>query len=283
VTRTFSVTFADVAPTDYYFNAINLMSQSGITAGCGGNNFCPMQMVTRYQMAIFVVRAIQGGDNFAPSPTPYFSDVPASAPGFQWIQRLYELGITAGCGTGKYCPNDNVTRDQMATILIRARYGAKAEFTYPGTPVFSDVPASYPYFTWIQRMSIDGITAGCGGGKYCPGDPVTRGDMAVFLMRGGFNQLLPANTPLLTQIAPSGLARGATATFTITGSNTTFTQDVTKLAPIPDVTIGTIKVNSPTSLTVQLTAAATAANQPHSIVTITNNQQAVMPNGLLIQ
>jgi S-layer homology domain len=49
---------------------------------------------------------------------------------------------------------------------------------------FSDVPTSNTYHTSISRLAGSGITGGCGGGKYCPSDPVTRGQMAAFLNRG---------------------------------------------------------------------------------------------------
>ena len=283
VTQSFAAGFLDVKPTDYYFNAINLLAQRGISTGCGSNNFCPTQNITRSQMAIFLVRAIEGGDTFTYSSTPHFADVPANAPGFQWIQHMYELGITTGCGNGNYCPNDNVTRDQMAVFIIRARYGAQAAFTYPTTPTFSDVPSSETYFQWIQRLAQDGITAGCGSGTYCPGAPVLRGDMAIFLMRGAFNQLLPPSTPVVTQISPATLSPGASGTFTVTGSNTHFVQGTTTLSPIPGITIGPITVSGAASMTVQLTAASNAVTQLYSLVAITGTEQAVLPNGLRIQ
>ena len=283
VTQTFAVQFVDVPSNAYYFNAINLLAQHGITAGCGNNSYCPLQNVARYQMAIFIVRAVEGGDNFTSSSTPYFSDVPANALGFKWIQKMYELGITTGCGGGNFCPNDNVTRDQMAVFIIRARYGATASFTAPPAPTFTDVPTTNIYFRWVQRLALDGITAGCGTGLYCPGSPVIRADMAIFIMRGMFNQLLPSGTPVVTQISPAALAPGASGTYTVTGSNTHFVQGSTTLSPIPGVTIGTITVASATSLTVQLTAASNAATQPDSIVAITGTEQAVLPNGLIVQ
>ena len=77
-TQRFTVWFADVAPGDNDYAAINAMAQLGITAGCGNNDFCPNENVTRDQMAIFIVRAIYGSDNFTYTTTPYFTDVTPS-------------------------------------------------------------------------------------------------------------------------------------------------------------------------------------------------------------
>ena len=56
-------------------------------------------------------------------------------------------------------------------------------FTYQATPYFTDVPISHPYFKYVQKMKELGITSGCGPTTYCPGDAVTRGQMAVFIIR----------------------------------------------------------------------------------------------------
>jgi hypothetical protein len=272
----------------YYSAAVNLLAQHGITAGCGSNDYCPTQNVTRYQMAIFMVRAIYGSDNFPYSATPWFADVPVDGNGFKWIQKMFELGITGGCslvnGVRNYCPNDTITRAQMAIFLMRARYGSAGPPDFPATPSFTDEPATdTSYFKWIQRMKLDGITGGCGTGTtYCPGSPVIRGDIAIFIMRGAFNQLLPNGTPVVSSISPSTLTVGTSGTFTITGTNTNFVQGTTTIGPIPGVTVGTVTVNSPTSLTVQLTAAANATTQPYSILAITGTEEAVLPNGLNI-
>jgi S-layer family protein len=53
-------------------------------------------------------------------PTPDFNDVPASSPQFQFIEALYASGITAGCGSGNFCPNAPLTRGQMAVFLAKA-------------------------------------------------------------------------------------------------------------------------------------------------------------------
>ena len=53
----------------------------------------------------------------------------------------------------------------------------------PGVATFADVPTSHPFFQYIEALVESGITAGCGGGNYCPNNPVTRGQIAVFLAK----------------------------------------------------------------------------------------------------
>ncbi|HTR04126.1 MAG TPA: S-layer homology domain-containing protein [Thermoanaerobaculia bacterium] len=53
----------------------------------------------------------------------------------------------------------------------------------PGSPTFNDVPANDPGFQFIEALAASGITGGCGGGNFCPDNPVTRRQMAVFLAK----------------------------------------------------------------------------------------------------
>ena len=87
--------------------AVDLFAQYGITSGCGDDDFCVNGDVTRAEMAVFIITSIFRSADFSYSPTPHFADVPAApaAFGFKWIQAMYELGITGGCGGGDYCPN----------------------------------------------------------------------------------------------------------------------------------------------------------------------------------
>jgi hypothetical protein len=55
-----------------------------------------------------------------PPLTPTFSDVPQTDSGFRYIEALAASGVTAGCGGGKYCPDNSITRRQMAAFLSRA-------------------------------------------------------------------------------------------------------------------------------------------------------------------
>ena len=277
--------FNDVSSTDSFLPAIDLMREYGITSGCGTTPpiYCPGDNITRGQMAVFIVRAVEGGDTFSYTVTPYFTDVPASNPYFKWIQAMRDLGITTGCGAAVYCPDDPVTRAQMAVFIIRARYGATTAFNSSPTPQFTDVPASNIFFPWIQKMKQVGITTGCGNGIYCPNDPVTRGQMAVFIMRGAFNQLLPAGSPVLVSVSPAAGPRGQTVTVSISGQNTNFVSGTTQVTAGGGVTAGTVTVLSATSLTAQLLIPAGAAPGPISIVATTGAEEAALPNGFVVQ
>jgi len=115
-----------------------------------------------------------------------FSDVPDSHWAWAWIERLYRAGITGGCGVNprQYCPENTVTRGQMAVFLLRGMYGAS--YTPPAVGAstgFNDVPSNYWSAAWIKQLAADRITGGCGGGNYCPDYPVTRAQMAIFLLK----------------------------------------------------------------------------------------------------
>jgi S-layer homology domain len=173
--------FGDVASGDPFYAKIETLFHAGVTAGCSGGNYCPSAAVTRAQMAVFLLKA-QLGKGYAPPPGTgtRFADVPAGAFALDWIEDLADSGVTAGCDPILYCPDRPVTRAQMAVFLLKARHGS-AYVPPPATGVFSDVAASSNFAPWIERLAAEGITAGCGGGMYCPDSPNTRGQMAAFL------------------------------------------------------------------------------------------------------
>jgi hypothetical protein len=176
--------FPDVPPTHPFYRFVETLLHVGVTAGCTATTYCPDGVTTREQMAVFLLRAKEGG-SYTPPPctTAPFPDVPCSSTFAPWVQELVARGITAGCGGGLYCPTNPVTREQMAVFLLKSLEGAS--FTPPPctTATFTDVPCASPFAPWVQELVARAITAGCGGGLYCPTDPVTRGQMAVFLTK----------------------------------------------------------------------------------------------------
>lgn len=97
---------------------IEALYSDGITAGCGGGNYCPNAGTTRAQMAIFLLKSKYGSSYTPPDVPPTFGDT-AGHWAQDWIAQLAAEGITAGCGGGNYCPNNSVTRAQMAVFLTR--------------------------------------------------------------------------------------------------------------------------------------------------------------------
>jgi hypothetical protein len=98
------------------------------------------------------------------------------------IETLFAAGITKGCGPGVYCPDDPITRGQMAAFLHRS-----GEIDLPATtsPSFVDVDG-HLFESDIAWLAERGITKGCNppaNDRFCPDDPVTRGQMAAFLVR----------------------------------------------------------------------------------------------------
>ena len=291
VARVDNVPFTDVLPTNPFFNFINSMYALGITAGCATNppQYCPDSTTTRGQMAVFLITAIEGENSFSYTTTPYFTDVPASNPFFKFIQKLKDLGITGGCSPTEFCPNAPITRGQMAVFVIKSRYGT-INFTYPSTPYFTDVPPSDPFFPFIQKMAQTGITAGCAVGLYCPNQSLTRGQMAVFIITGLLNQLLSVTTPVITQVVSGSGSPGQTLTVTLSGMATHFAQATTQVTVPTGITASNVTVASPTSLTVQLVISPSAipsstvpAGSPYSIVVTTGSEEAMLPNGFIVQ
>jgi len=133
-----------------------------------------------------------------------FVDVPSSYWSWNYIERLYNAGITGGCGSSPliYCPEDTVTRSQMAIFLLRSEHGSVYIPPNASGTLFGDVPASYWAADWIEQLAAEGITSGCGVGIYCPETPVTRAQMAVFLLRAkhGSTYTPPAATGVFTDV-----------------------------------------------------------------------------------
>jgi S-layer homology domain len=111
-----------------------------------------------------------------------FADVPDNDQFHLYVMRLVGNGITAGVGGGLYGIGQSTKRQQMAVFLLKAEHGAC--FTPPPcTGVFPDVPCPSTFAAWIETLAAEGITGGCGGGNFCPDNPVRRDQMAVFLLK----------------------------------------------------------------------------------------------------
>ena len=108
-----------------------------------------------------------------------FGDVDYSGYYAAFVDRLFELGVTDGCGGTDFCGDRGVTRAQMAVFLSRA-----FELDDGADPGFGDVASDAWYASDVARLAASGITSGCGDGTdFCPDRPTTRAQMATFLAR----------------------------------------------------------------------------------------------------
>ena len=183
----FFADFLDVPQADIFHDSVEKLVRNGVTAGCGGGNYCRNASVTRAQMAVFLLKSDLGAAYTPPPCTgAVFTDVPCTGGIFDpWIEDLADREITGGCGGGLYCPGAPVTRAQMSVFLLKTDLGSG--YTPPpcaGTQ-FDDVPCTGGIFDpWIEDLADRGITAGCSVSPplFCPQDANTRGQMAVFLV-----------------------------------------------------------------------------------------------------
>ena len=139
--------------------------------------------MTRAQMAIFLLRGMHGSAYTPPAATgTKFNDVSAGSFAAAWIEQLANEGVTSGCGGGNYCPNQTVSRTQMAIFLVKAKHGSG--FVPPAAVgIFADVPVGSFGANYIEQLVADGVTSGCTASTYCPSTTVKRDSMAVFLVK----------------------------------------------------------------------------------------------------
>jgi hypothetical protein len=149
------------------------------------------------RMVLRAVDSLDGGCSSPESEVPVqvdFVDVPPSHMFHDAVVTIALSRITAGCASpGAYCPTAPVTRAQMAVFLLKSELGADYLPPPCAGNYFYDVPCNgNPFDPWIEDLARRQITSGCGGGfNFCPTDPVTRAQMAVFLLRtdlGAFYQ-----------------------------------------------------------------------------------------------
>ncbi len=174
--------FSDVLTTHPFYGFVENLFHNRVTTGCSATGYCPGNVVTRAQMAVFLLKAKHGPDFTPPPCLGFFTDVDCPSPFADWVEQLAAEGVTAGCGGGFYCPTTPVRRDQMAAFLLKSEHGSS--YTPPScSGVFGDVACPSLFADWVEQLAAEQVTGGCGNGNYCPLNQITRGQMAVFLVK----------------------------------------------------------------------------------------------------
>jgi hypothetical protein len=151
---------------------IEAIAAVGVTLGCNppaNDRFCPGRTLARADMATFLVRAL----DLPPTSIDFFADVGGvHEPS---INALAQAGITIGCGPGQYCPAAEISRQQLATFLVRA-LGLPAS----SADFFSDDDGSV-HEEAINALHAAGLSYGASGSDFFPRRAVLRSEMAAFV------------------------------------------------------------------------------------------------------
>jgi hypothetical protein len=188
---TLTVRFLDVPDANQFQAFIYGAAGAGVMMGgppncpAGIYDFCPDNVVTRADMAGYIFRAVHGSSTPPPVYQNIFADVTFNDYNAFYIQGIFDDGITAGCGFGNYCPNSPNTRAQMSVFVWKGQHGSEAPPACTPPGIFSDVACPGGFAVdYIEGLFNEGVTAGCGGGNFCPDANITNGQMAVFLVKG---------------------------------------------------------------------------------------------------
>ena len=165
--------------TDLWFTHqwrdIEWLHGAGFTNGCTPTLYCPFRSLDRGEMAAFLVRAL----GLPATEEDFFTDDGASTYEDS-INRLAAAEVATGCGPGLYCPKGTLTREEMASFLVRG-------FGLPASEIdrFTDDEAS-THEADINALAAADVTRGCSDADpslFCPTQAVRRDKMAAFLFR----------------------------------------------------------------------------------------------------
>jgi hypothetical protein len=158
-------TFEDVPLDHWAYTYIEILYQQGYIAGCSTSPrlYCPEQIMTRAESAVFIERGIHNAEYMPPDPSQQiFDDVALTEWFAKWTSQLWEDGYTSGCGTDPliYCPLQEHTIAEGCVFYLRMMKGADYE-PQEATGIFTDVPLEAWYARWVEDAYAEGILLPC--------------------------------------------------------------------------------------------------------------------------
>ena len=206
--------FTDVPRSNPFYKKVETLLHNGITAGCGPRTFCPDANLDRAQIGIFVARTIAHGEENLPDSGvvgdaayacvdgghSLFVDVEPTDSYCRHVHYLASQNVDDGCAEGKYCPDDIVSRLDMASFVARGLVAPQGKDGVPETYAdsatglsyscstaspnlhFTDTPETGPYCNAAHYLWARGFVGGCAPTSFCPSEAVARAPMAKFLV-----------------------------------------------------------------------------------------------------
>ena len=166
--------FTDVAPEDWFYDAVTWAKGAGITGGVSQDRFGSGAPCTRGQIVTFLWRA---AGSPAPKGQVSMTDVPADAYYSTAVAWAVENGIASGTGANLFSPDAPCTRAQAVTFLWRAAGSPAAQ----GGADFHDVTDGDYFAQAVAWANEHDITDGVGGGLFGSMDSCTRSQIVTFL------------------------------------------------------------------------------------------------------
>jgi len=177
--------FEDVPASSWMYPYVEYLVSRGIVSGYADNTFRPGNEATRGQFSKMIVLGM--GWPVETPANPQFADVPRGHTFYGHIETAYRRGLIGGyeCGgEGEPCPGayfrpgNNITRGQIAKIVVRAKDWPLLD---PPQPTFSDVPPGSTFYTYVETVVAHGIASGYNDRTFRPGNSATRAQLSKML------------------------------------------------------------------------------------------------------
>jgi hypothetical protein len=174
----------------WYYSWVESLAEAELTDGCGPNpltgkiEFCPTSSVTRAELAVFLLRGREGSNYTPPTPDGSAPFIDISGHWAEnWIEALYDEGLTSGYEDHTYRPDSFVTRAEMAAFILTAKNNPSYSPPPPIGGAFNDVTDHWAE-AWIEQLKQEGIVSGYPDGSYRPEETIRRAEIAVYVLRG---------------------------------------------------------------------------------------------------
>jgi hypothetical protein len=182
--------FSDVGIEHWARDEIVACVNAGVVSGYGDGTYQPGNPVTRDQMAVYISRALAGGDENVPdfTDTPTFPDVGDTHWALKYVEYAVSCSVVGGYLDGTYHPEYPVTRDQMAVYVARSicdptGEDGLADYVPADPRNFPDVSSGFWSYKHVEYCVENGVVSGYLDGLYHPEVVVTRDQMAVYVAR----------------------------------------------------------------------------------------------------
>lgn len=178
----------DGTEPSWAYYAVQSCADASVVGGYPDGSYQPQLVVDRAQMAVYIARALAGGEGSVPlyEGEPTFPDVDGEHWAFKYVEFVVEQRVVGGYPDGTYRPGNQVDRGQMAVYMARALVAPAGEAGVPeasGGQTFPDVAVDFWAFDHVSLCVEEGVVTGYGDGLYRPATLVTRDQMAVYVAR----------------------------------------------------------------------------------------------------